>query len=267
MLTAKNITATYGKKTVLHDLSVDFAQGRITALVGSNGCGKSTLLKSIMGFIPLKSGEILLEGKLITGIGRKALARKVSYLPQECHCPDYMTLGDLIELAACGRNSLFGGPSSRDRKLFHDVLEIVGLADKAGSQVNSLSGGQRQRAWVAMVLAQDTDIILMDEPVNHLDIKFQYTVLKLVRDLSLQHGKTIVVVLHDLNLTTTFADDVVMLNTGSVIAAGAVNKTITVDNIRRVFDIPADIFSYNGSLVCQPYPDINHPGNQPGVWK
>ncbi|CDG20726.1 ABC transporter related protein [Xenorhabdus poinarii G6] len=265
MLTAKNITATYGHKTVLHDLSVGFAQGRITALVGSNGCGKSTLLKSIMGFIPLKSGEILLEGKPIAGIGRKALARKIAYLPQECHCPDYMTLGELIELAATGRHSLFGGASARDRKLFREVLDIVGLADKASSQVSALSGGQRQRAWVAMVLAQDTDIILMDEPVNHLDIKYQYTVLKLIRDLSLQHGKTIVVVLHDLNLTTTFADDVVMLNTGNVVAAGAVSQTITVDNIQRVFDIPADIFSYNGSLICQPYPGINHPENRSGV--
>jgi iron complex transport system ATP-binding protein len=116
----------------------------------------------------------------------------------------------------------------------------------------------RQRAWVAMVLAQDTDIILMDEPVNHLDIKYQYTVLTLIRELSQQHGKTIAVVLHDLNLTATFADDVVMLNGGQLIAAGGVSETLTTDNIQRVFGIPSDIFNRNGSLICQPYPGI-HP--------
>ncbi len=258
MLTVNNITTSYGKKTVLRDLSVTFSQGRITALVGPNGCGKSTLLKSIMGFVPLSSGEILLQGKPIARIRRRVLARQMSYLPQECHCPDYMTLGELIELAGYGRTSLFAGPSARDRELFRQVLEIVGLADKASVQVNALSGGMRQRAWVAMVLAQDTDIILMDEPVNHLDIKYQYAVLKLIRALSRQHGKTIIVVLHDLNLAMTFADHVAMLNDGQLIATGGVSEIITTDNIQQVFGIPTAIFSHNGSLICQPYPGINH---------
>lgn len=264
MLTVKNITACYGKKTVLHDLSVDFIQGRITALIGPNGCGKSTLLKSIMGFIPLSRGEILLQGKPIAGIRRKLLARKIAYLPQECHCPDYMTLGELIELAGCARTSLFAGPSARDSRLFHKVLEIVGLADKASVQVNTLSGGMRQRAWVALVLAQDTDIILMDEPVNHLDINYQYAVLKLIHTLSRQHGKTIAVVLHDLNLAMAFADNVVMLNGGQLIATGSVRETITTGNLQHVFGIPSAIFSHNGSLICQPYPGINQGVNPNG---
>jgi iron complex transport system ATP-binding protein len=262
VLVVKNISASYGKKTVLRDLSVNVARGRITALVGPNGCGKSTLLKSIMGFIPVTGGEILLQGKPIAGIRRKALARQIAYLPQECHCPDHMTLGELIELAGSGRTSLFGGPSARDNQLFRQVLELVGLADWASVQVNALSGGMRQRAWVAMVLAQDTDIILMDEPVNHLDIKYQYTVLKLIRELSQQHGKTIAVVLHDLNLTATFADDVVMLNGGQLIAAGGVSETLTTDNVQRVFGIPSDIFNRNGSLICQPYPGIHPVGGK-----
>ena len=265
MIDVKNITVSYGKETVLRNLSIHFAKGRITALVGENGCGKSTLLKSIMGFIPLTGGEILLHGDPITEMRRKVLARRVAYLPQENISPDYMTLGELIELSGSGRTSLFGGPSARDRRLFREVLRTVGLEDRAGCQVNTLSGGMRQRAWVAMVLAQNTDIILMDEPVNHLDIKYQYTLLKLIRGLSVHYGKTIVVVLHDLNLAATFADDVAMLNNGQLITFGSVRETITTDNILRVFGIPGDIFDRNGRPVCQPYPclsDIDAPDRE-----
>lgn len=257
MIEVKNITVSYGKETVLRDLSVSFAKGRITALVGPNGCGKSTLLKSIMGFTRASCGEILLQGMPIAGIGRKVLARRIAWLPQENLCPDYMTLGELIELAGSVRTPLLGGPSERDSRLFLEVLKTVGLADRAGDQVNALSGGMRQRAWIAMVLAQDTDIILMDEPVNHLDIKYQYTLLKLIRELTDHHGKTMVVVLHDLNLAATFADDVAMLNNGQLITFGSVREAITADNIRRVFDIPGDIFERNGRLVCQPYPCLS----------
>ena len=132
-----------------------------------------------------------------------------------------MTLGELIELAGYARYGLAGGPTERDRALFAEALKTVGLEDKAKAQVNTLSGGQRQRAFIAMVLAQDTDVILMDEPVNHLDMKYQYAVLSLVRELTDRHGKTVIVVLHDLNLASTFADDVIMLKAGRVLASGA----------------------------------------------
>jgi ABC-type cobalamin/Fe3+-siderophores transport system ATPase subunit len=252
LLDIRGITASYGNLPVLQDLSTVFAKGKLTALVGPNGCGKSTLLKAVMGFMPLSAGEIRLAGQSTRDIGRRNLARQIAYLPQENRCPDYMTLGELVELAGYARQSLAGGPSERDRKLFRQALEIVGLADLAGHQVNALSGGQRQRAWIAMVLAQDTDVILMDEPVNHLDMKYQYTVLNLVRALSSRHGKTVVVVLHDLNLASSFADDVIMLRAGKVIAAGPVAATITASNVENVFDIPADVFSRDGRLVCLP---------------
>ncbi|KAI95084.1 ABC transporter ATP-binding protein [Rhodomicrobium vannielii ATCC 17100] len=252
MLKVSNITAGYGRLVVLHALSANFARGRVTAFVGPNGCGKSTLLKAIMGFMPISGGEILLEGQPIRLIGRKALARRIAYLPQECQCPDYMTLGELIELAGYSRYSLVGGPSARDRQLFAEILDLVGLADKAGCQVNSLSGGQRQRAWIAMVLAQEADVILMDEPVNHLDMKYQYAVLGLVRELSARHGKTVIVVLHDLNLASAFADDVVMLRDGKVVAAGPAQETMTAANVERAFDFEADIFSRDGRVVCLP---------------
>ncbi|PIO99377.1 ABC transporter ATP-binding protein [Pleomorphomonas carboxyditropha] len=252
MLSVHDLVVHYGNTPVLTGLTQRFARGRVTALVGPNGCGKSTLLRAIMGFLPAARGEVRLEGQPMRGIGRRELARRVAYLPQECHCPDYMTLGELIELSGYARYSLAGGPSDRDRALFRQSLEIVGLADRAGSQMNTLSGGQRQRAWIAMMLAQDTEMVLLDEPVNHLDMKYQYAVMGLIRTLSLRHGKTVIVVLHDLNLATAFTDDVVMLADGQVQAAGPVGEIITAANVERVFGIVTDVFTRDGRLMCLP---------------
>ena len=259
MLRTNNVVAGYGGQPVLRGVSVDFEPGRLNVLIGPNGCGKSTLLKAIMGFLPVGAGEITLAGQPIRTIGRKALAREIAYLPQDSHCPDYMTLGELIELAGYARTSAITGLSARDRLLFQQALERVGLADMAHRPLTSLSGGQRQRAWIAMVLAQDTPIILMDEPVNHLDLKYQYAVLELVRDLALDQGKTVVMVLHDINLATTFADEAVMLHGGQVIARGPIEKVMTSVNVGRVFDLDVDIFERQGRLVCLPRAQAEKP--------
>ncbi len=252
LLETRHISAAYGKLEVLSDVSVCFQKGRLTAVVGPNGCGKSSLLKAIMGFLPLSRGTIVLEDEAVQKIGRKKLARKIAYLPQDCFCPDYMTLGELIELAGYARYAPIGGPTERDRELYRQVLETVGLGDRAGFPVNKLSGGQRQRAWIAMVLAQDTDVILMDEPVNHLDMKYQFAVLELVKELTEAHGKTVIAVLHDLNLTTTFADDVVLMRSGKCVTSGPVAETVTSGTIEQVFDLKAQIFPRDGRLVCFP---------------
>ncbi|MCC9621036.1 ABC transporter ATP-binding protein [Thalassospira sp. MA62] len=252
MLVIENLNVSYGKAPVLNGLTAQFDAKRVTALVGPNGCGKSTLLKSVLGFLPKSSGQISLAGQAISQMSRRDLARRIAYLPQENHCPDYIVLGELVELAGYARYSLFGGPSERDRQLFAAALETVGLSDKANVAVNSLSGGQRQRAWIAMVLAQDADIILMDEPVNHLDMKYQYAVLDLVRRLCREQGKTIITVLHDLNLASAFADDVVMMRAGDAVVSGPTTDVITPENVRAVFDFEADIFMRNDQIVCLP---------------
>lgn len=259
MLSAQNLVVSYGKSPVLNGLSVQFDTGGVTALVGPNGCGKSTLLKAILGLLPKSAGTITLDGVPIDDIPRRTLARRIAYLPQENHCPDYIVLGELIELAGYARYSLFGGPSAQDRALFADVLRTVGLSDMAHVPVNSLSGGQRQRAWIAMVLAQDADIILMDEPVNHLDMKYQYAVLDLVRRLGQAHGKTIITVLHDLNLASAFADHVVMVRQGKAGISGPTKQVITPENIRMVFDFDADVFVREDRLVCLPRQDAQMP--------
>jgi iron complex transport system ATP-binding protein len=254
VLELTNVSAGHGATMVLHHASHRFAPHRLTALIGPNGCGKSTLLRAVMGRLPTVQGTIALDGAPVARIGRRALARRIAYLPQENYCPDYMTLGELIELAGYARYRLLGGPSEHDRTLFRQALETVGLMDMAGRPINALSGGQRQRAWIALAIAQDTEIILLDEPVNHLDPKYQYAILGLLRDLTHIHGKTVIAVLHDINLTNTFADEVVLLQAGSVLAAGPVHKTMTAANIARGFDIETDVFEYDGRLVCLPHP-------------
>ncbi|WP_343565088.1 ABC transporter ATP-binding protein [Kiloniella sp. b19] len=252
MLKVRNISVRYDKTFVLQELDTEFKTGRLTALIGPNGCGKSTLLKAMMDFLPLETGEVLLNDHNIRKLSRKQMAREMAYLPQECQCPDYMTVGELVELAGYARYAFGSGPSKRDRELFADALATVGLADQASQQVNKLSGGQRQRAWIAMVLAQNTNLVLLDEPVNHLDMKYQYAVLDLVKKLCRERGKTVIVVLHDLNLAAAFADEVLMMNAGRIIAKGSTDTTITDHNVRSTFGLDADIFNHNGRLVCLP---------------
>ncbi|WP_371747175.1 ABC transporter ATP-binding protein [Acuticoccus sp. I52.16.1] len=252
MLEAKAVSVAYGAERVVAECSLAVAPRRLTALVGPNGCGKSTLLKAIMGFVPVQSGSITLDGAPLAAMGRRAIARRIAYLPQDGHAPEHMRLGDMVELAGYARYGLFGGPTAQDRALFARALDTVGLADLAGRYVTTLSGGQRQRAFLAMVLAQDADLIVMDEPVNHLDATYQVAILALVRRLTRHGGKTVLAVLHDLNLVTGFADDVAMMRGGRVVAAGPLAATIDVASVAAVFDLEADIFTRAGRLVCLP---------------
>ena len=254
MLDITDLICGYGRNSapVISGLSLSFRPNVLTALIGPNGCGKSTLLKSIMGFLNSDSGEITLRGRPISSFKRRELARYIAYLPQESHCPDYLTLGELVELGGFARQSILGGVSTEDRKRFAEALDLVGLRNMAHKQVNRLSGGQRQRAWIAMILAQDADVILMDEPVNHLDIKFQYSVMDLARSLMLSQGKTVVSVLHDINLASMYADDVVILKEGSLVANGPCHEVVTSENIREAFDFNAEIFRSGDRLICAP---------------
>nr|WP_319531787.1 ABC transporter ATP-binding protein [uncultured Cohaesibacter sp.] len=181
------------------------------------------------------------------------MAQQIAYLPQENHCPDYITLGELVELGGYSRFSLLSGPKAHDRSVFQKALDTVGLSGMENRQVNSLSGGQRQRAWIAMVLAQDTETILLDEPV-----KSSGPQIPVRRARSGQHpsprseGKTVIAVLHDLNLTATYADDVLVLRDGRSIAAGPIADTLTGETIEEAFGLEADIFSRDRRLVCLP---------------
>lgn len=253
MLEIDEATLRIGGRLVLDRFAMRARAGRLTALVGPNGCGKSTLLKAVMGFLPLAAGTVRLDGAPIRVLSRPALARRVAYLPQENHCPDYLSVGDLVELGAYARHGLFGGPDAADRARFQAALKTVGLAGLAARPVNALSGGQRQRAWIALVLAQDAEVLLLDEPVNHLDMTYQYEVLALVRDLTRWQGRTMVCVLHDLNLASAFADDLVMMAEGRAAVAGPVEAVLTAPHVRAVFGVEAEIFRHHGRSLCLPH--------------
>ncbi len=255
MLACCDISYGYTNKTnIISRLSLHFEPKKFTAIIGANGCGKSTLLKCIMGFLPLKSGKIMLNDVDIRHIKPKDLARQISYLPQHPSCPDYLTVGELVELGryAYLKSSIIGGVSKDDRQHFQHCLEQVGLVDMASVRVNTLSGGQRQRAWLAMVLSQDSDIIILDEPVNHLDINYQHFILSLIRELMRKNQKTVVSVLHDLNQTSVFADSVFILGGGHIIDSGSTKDTLTDKNIRASFDFETVSIKQGGHYFYLP---------------
>lgn len=254
-LICENLKVSYagGRAPVLDGLSLEFRPRALTALVGPNGCGKSTLLKAIMGFLPLGGGRVTLGGTPLRRLSRRAMARRIGYLPQECECPEYMNLGELVSLGHYARRGLFGGPGPGERERFQRALDQVGLTAQARTPMSQLSGGQRQRAWIAMVLAQDTEVLLLDEPVNHLDLKYQFQLMSLIRHLVEFCNRTVICVLHDVNLAATFADEVVMLRDGRLVAHGSADGVLTAHSLERVFDVHADVFERQGRRVCLPH--------------
>lgn len=251
LLACEGLSAHYGVRLALDAVSVAFAPGRLTALMGPNGCGKSTLLKAVMGIVP-SQGVVTLGGAPVRGMPRRALATRMAWLPQDNHCPDYLTLAELVALGGYARERFLRGPSEGDRQRFAQALSTVGMLDLAHRSVNTLSGGQRQRAWIAMILAQDTGVVLLDEPVNHLDLQYQYAVLELIHTLAAQHGKTVVCVLHDVNLAAAFADDVVLMQGGAVFAQGTADAVLTQASVQAVFGQPVEMLEWNGQRVCVP---------------
>lgn len=257
MISCHSIACGYGKTTILHDFSIDFTSQKFTALIGENGCGKSTLIKGIMGFLPITQGQVTIRhnGNALDlhKISPKERAKLVAYLPQHTYCPDYLTVAELVELGRYAHgSSVFNTVTAEDKERFMHALEQVGLLDMATKSVNALSGGQRQRAWIAMILAQDSDIILLDEPVNHLDVRYQYSVLALVREIMANTGKTIVAVLHDLNQASVFADEICLLKEGQKIAHGLTPDVMTSDIVKIGFDFDSEFVPLGGRSFCVP---------------
>ena len=215
MIEIKNLSAGYGNKTILRDVSARFETGKLTSIVGVNGCGKSTLLKSILGILPPFEGEILIDGTPIAKMSRHEIAKRVAYLSQGMAVPD-MTVGQLV---LHGRFPYLSYPrhyKAADREIAREAMEAVGIAELADAQLSSLSGGMRQNAYIAMALAQDTDHIFLDEPTTYLDIRHQLELMNLLKKLA-EKGKSIVTVMHDLPLAFDFSDEVAVLDKGKIV--------------------------------------------------
>lgn len=252
MLRTDSLHLSLGGRPILRAVTAEFRPGRFTALVGANGSGKSSLLRCLMGLATPLSGQVVLEDTPLSRLNRRQIARRMAYMPQSNTCPDHLTVGELVELAGFASTGLFGTLRSGQRETFRAALRTVGLEGAEAQQVSQLSGGQRQRAFIAMVLAQDTPLLMMDEPVNHLDLKYQYAVLDLLRELVTAQGKTLIIVLHDLNLALSYADDAVVLKAGQVLAQGPVRQVLGPETVAEGFGVTAEMHELGGRMVCLP---------------
>ena len=235
-----NLRAGYGAKQILNGLNLTLPAGKITALLGPNGCGKSTLLKCFSRLLPPTTGEIWLAERPLTALSARQLARHLALLPQQHLAPEGISVRELVGYGRSPWLPLWGRLSERDRGLVSDALERTGMTSFAQQSLSALSGGQRQRAFLALVLAQDTPLVLLDEPTTWLDINHQVELMKLMRQLQ-QAGKTVITVLHDLNQASRYCDHLVVLNAGKVQAQGSPESVLTPAMLRDVFSLDAEV--------------------------
>lgn len=242
-LSAKEIGVTFPRKTALKELSIEIEQSKLTMIIGPNGSGKSTLLRSLGRLQPLNTGKVTLDGKDIKRHKTRLVARELAVLPQGLTPPEGITVQDLVGRGRLPHQSPLQNWSAQDSLIVQKALERTGLSDLSSARVTNLSGGQQQRVWIAMILAQDTDILLLDEPTTFLDLSHQIELLRLVRSLCVESGHTVVVVLHDINLAARFADRIVALKNGRIEADGAPADVITAETIARVFELDCRVIT------------------------
>lgn len=241
-LRAEAVTLRYQARVISRDLSLMIPDGSFTAIVGPNACGKSTLLRALSRLLPPESGRVVLDGKAISDLPSGEVARRLGLLPQAPVAPDGITVADLVARGRFPHQSFLRQWSPADERAVAAALQDTGTADLADRPVAELSGGQRQRVWIAMALAQETPILLLDEPTTYLDIAHQVDVLDLLARLNAQ-GRTVVAVLHELNLAFRYASHVVAMRDGAVVAEGEPVQIVTEDLMRRVFDLSVLVMS------------------------
>lgn len=231
----------YGEQTIVNDLTVEIPDKQITIIIGPNGCGKSTLLKSMSRIIPHQSGSIYLDGVSITKEDTKSLAKKMAILPQTPESAAGLTVGELVSYGRFPYQKGFGRLTKKDLEVIEWALDVTGTASYKYDPVDALSGGQRQRVWIALALAQETEMIFLDEPTTYLDMAHQLEILELLQKLNQEQGRTIVMVLHDLNHAARFADHLVALKAGKIVKTGTSEEVINKEVLREVFQIDAEI--------------------------
>ncbi|PNZ70257.1 ABC transporter ATP-binding protein [Staphylococcus croceilyticus] len=236
-LKAQEVEIGYGDHTIINNLDVEIPDGKVTSIIGPNGCGKSTLLKALSRLLPIKNGEIQLDGENIHTQSTKEIAKKIAILPQTPEVADGLTVGELVSYGRFPHQKGFGRLSAEDKKEIDWALSVTGTSEFRYRSINDLSGGQRQRVWIAMALAQKTDIIFLDEPTTYLDISHQLEILELVQQLNREQGCTIVMVLHDINQAIRFSDHLIAMKNGEILASGSTEEVLTKDILERVFNI------------------------------
>lgn len=255
MIKINDLKLGYDEKIILDSINLDIEKGKITALIGSNGCGKSTLIKAIARILAPKDGTILMEDKNILKMPSKEVSKLLAMLPQNSNAPEDLTIYDLVKQGRYPYHNLLSFWSKKDETIVLEAIKKMGLSDEKDRTLGNLSGGQRQRAWIALALAQNTDIILLDEPTNHLDIKYQLEILNLLKDLNEKENRTIVMVIHDINHALKYAHNIIALKDGIIFAQGAKENIIDENLIKSVFGVSCKLIDSpvcNGKM-CVPF--------------
>ena len=249
------LTLGYGETIIIEELDLKIPKGEITVFIGGNGCGKSTLLRSLARLLKPQDGSILLEGKEIAKQSTKEVAKKLAILPQGPIAPEGLSVLQLVKQGRYPYQTWLKQWSEHDEKVVWDALRATGMEDFAERSVDSLSGGQRQRAWIAMTLAQETDIILLDEPTTYLDLTHQIEILDLLFELNEKEQRTIVMVLHDLNLACRYAHNIVAIRDKKIFAQGKPEDVISCELVKSVFDMSCQITvdPLFGTPLCIPH--------------
>jgi iron complex transport system ATP-binding protein len=243
MLEAQNVTLAYDKVEVARDLTLSIPPGRITSIVGANACGKSTLLRALSRLLKPRTGSVLLDGQSIHRLPTRVVATQLGILPQSPIAPEGITVADLVARGRYPHQKWFRQWTSSDEAVITEAMVATSTLDLADRPVDELSGGQRQRVWIAMALAQGTDLMLLDEPTTFLDLAHQVEVLDLLVDLNHREGRTIVLVLHDLNHACRYSHHLVAMRHGSVVAEGTPEQVVTEALVRQIFDLRCRVVS------------------------
>jgi len=248
MIQVKEISKFFGKKPVIQNVSVDVAPGKITSFIGPNGAGKSTLLSMVSRLLNADTGEVLLDKSDVRRWKSDDFAKRVSILKQSNYMNVRLTIRELVSFGRFPYSK--GNLKQEDEQKVDEAIEYMNLVDMQHNYLDELSGGQRQRAFIAMVIAQDTDYILLDEPLNNLDMKHSVQIMKILRKLVDELGKTVVIVLHDINFASVYSDHIVALKDGRVVKNGPTNDIINSDALKEIYDMDIPVQEQNGCRIC-----------------
>lgn len=240
-LSAHGLTLGFDGREVVPNIDVAFARGTVTSIIGPNGCGKSTLLRGLGRLLRPQKGHVLLEGNDVAAMQARAVAQRMSILPQTPHAPSGLTVGELVARGRHPRQRWYQQFSGSDEGAISAALEATDIAGLAATPLEDLSGGQRQRAWISMILAQETELMLLDEPTTYLDLAHQVDVLELVRGLNRETGRTVVMVLHDISLAARYSDVIIAMRDGKIVAEGPPSDVVTPELLWDVFGLRAEV--------------------------
>lgn len=251
----KDLKVAYDETIVIPKMNLQIPKRKLSMIIGGNGCGKSTLLKSIGRIIKPNQGAISIDGAVLKKMAPKEIARKMALLPQNPIAPKGLTVKELVGYGRYPYQKAMGGMSSHDTEVIQWAMKETGVYEFREKEVDTLSGGQRQRAWIAMALAQETDILILDEPTTYLDLAHQLEVLKLLKALNEKNGTTIIIVIHELNLASKFADCLIGMKEGRLIFQGEPKEVVTAENLKILYEIDAKIqLSQDGQYpICSDY--------------